>query len=332
MAMAYPKAAVQKIADEIKEKANEAGLDKADKFMGILTEMKEQAANGPGDIMDKVKAAIEAFKQKMQDAMDDPSSLAPASVAACAAWYGNAVVGKLKDIMAEVEKLFKQLVQVINDMTGPLTDLGKTVDDAVGGIKGTVEGMMKLPTMLGDIAGNVSGPGDVANIDTASMKKNLDTGGISAPLDAISKLKDSMVPVADGMSGGIESLTTFIQEAPSQIKGCFEVPSPMCCLTSCVMSQAPEAMTTMLDQIDQLSKFDLQPVVDMLKQLVERLSCIDVNTVKEPINKFAEMAGEKVDNLEKVVESAKLAGSMGDMAKMGKDGKMPKMGCLGKFG
>merc|ERR1719361_970623 len=117
MAMADPKAAVQKIADEIKEKANEAGLDKADKFMGILTEMKEQAANGPGVIMAFVKAAIEAFKQTMQDAMDDPSSLAPASIAACAAWYGNAVEEKLKEIMAEVEKLFEKLVEVIKEMS-----------------------------------------------------------------------------------------------------------------------------------------------------------------------------------------------------------------------
>jgi len=326
MAMADPKAAVQKIADEIKEKADEAGLGKVDEFMGMLTEMKENAEKGPGDIMDKVKGAIEAFKQKMEDAMNDPSSLAPASIAACASWYGSAVVEKLKEIKAEIEKLFETLVKVIKDMSGPLKDLGKTMEDAMGGLKKTVTDMSGLPKMLQDVAGKVTGPNDVAKIDTGSMKKSLDTEGVSAPLDAISGLKDSMGPVADGVSGGIQSLTDFVQEAPDRIKGCFEVPQPMCCLTSCVMSQAPEAMTTMLDQVEQLRKFDLQPVVDMLKQLAEKLSGINVDSVKEPLNKFSTMAGEKVDALEKVVQGAKLAGGMGDMGKMAKGGKMPKMG------
>jgi len=326
MAMPDPKVAVQKIADEIKEKANEAGLGKAEEFMGMLTEMKDQADKGPGEIMDKVKGAIEAFKQKMQDAMDGPSSLAPASIAACAAWYGNAVVEKLKEIMAEVEKLFEKLVEVIKEMSSSLKSLGETMEDATTQIKKTVTGMTGLPTMLQDIAGKVTGPNDVANIDTSSMKTSLDASGISAPLDALGGLKDSMEPIADTVSGGISTLTTFVQEAPERIKGCFQVPSPMCCLTGCVISQGPEAMKMMLDQVDQLGKLDLQPIVDMLKQLVERLSSIDVKLVKDPVDKFAKMAGEKVDSLDEVVKAAKMAGSVGDMAKVAKGGKMPKIG------
>jgi len=182
--------------------------------------------------------------------------------------------------------------------------------------------MTTLPTMLQDIAGKVTGPNDVANIDTKSMKNSLDTGGISAPLDSLNSLKDSMGPVAENVSGGITALATFVQDAPDKIKGCFQVPSPMCCLTGCVMNQAPEAMKTMLEQVEQLSKFDLQPVVDMLKQLAEKLSSIDVNTVKEPMEKFAQMAGEKVDSLDKVVQGAKMAGSMPQAGKMPKMGKM----------
>lgn len=274
--------------------------------------------------MDKVKGAIEEFKQKIQAGLDDPSSLAPAGLASCAAWYGNAVVAKLKEIMAEIEKLVQTLLKAITDTTQTLKGVGTSLTDAVTGVKGTVDGMMQVPAMLGDIAGKVAGPNDVAKIETKQMKSNLDTGGVTAPLNAITDLKGQLGPVADGLSGGVQSLTTFVQESPSKIRSCFEVPTPMCCLTSCLMSQAPEQMTAMLEQVDKLSKFNLDSVVNMVKELAEKLSNVDVNAVKDPLDKFSQMAGEKVADLDKVVA---MAGGMGDMAKMGKvGGKMPKMG------
>merc|ERR1719464_1579546 len=139
--------------------------------------------------MDQVKSAIEGFKGTIQDAMNDPSSLAPSALAQCASWYGNAVVEKLKEIMAEVEKLFTAFVEVIANMTKPLKDVGETIEDARNKIQESVKGMTALPTMLQEIAGNVNGPKDVADIDTKSMKSSLDTAGISTPLDSVASLK-----------------------------------------------------------------------------------------------------------------------------------------------
>lgn len=318
--MQDPKAAVNQIAEEIQKKADEAGLGKAGEFLDKLKEMKQQAEAGPGDIMDKIKSAIDDFKKKIQDAIDDPSSLAPPGIAACASWYGNAVVAKLKDIMKDVETLIGMLTGVISDMMEKFKGLGATLQDAPKQINTALEGMAGLPNTLKDIAGKVTGPGDVANIDTKSMKSSLDTSSIDEPLKSLGGLKDSMGSVAESVGKGAEDLEKFLQEAPSRVKGCFEVPNPMCCLTSCV---APDMLKKMLDHLEALSKLDLKPIVEKLKELVENLGKIDVDSIKKPMDDFSKAAGEQVEKLDKVVDGAKMAGGMGDMAKKG---KMPKIG------
>ena len=61
-------------------------------------------------------------------------------------------------------------------------------------------------------------------------------------------------------------------------------------------------MTTMFNQVEQLSKFDLQPVLDMVKHLAKKLMPIDVESVKQPLETFAGSAMEGVDVLAKTAQ------------------------------
>jgi len=321
--MADPGAAVKGIADKLQEQVKESGLDVAEQFVGQLEALKEKAQAGPGDLMDKVKGAMDDFKKKVQDALDNPSSLAPGPLVACATWYGNAVVAKLKGLMEKVEELFKMLVKVIHDMAEPFKNLGDTMASAMEGIQGTLKGLTGLPNTVMALADTVKGPNDLKDVDTASMKNDLDTSGLSGPLDALSGLKDSMGEVVKKLADGVGNLTDFVGEAPDTIKTAFSVPKPLCCATPVIMKQAPAAFTNMMEQVDILKQFDMKPLLDMLKELADKLGNLDTEAVKAPVAKFAEMAGGQVDALDKLVSGAKMAGGIGEMG-----GLAPKGGCF----
>jgi hypothetical protein len=87
------------------------------------------------------------------------------------------------------------------------------------------------------------------------------------------------------------------------------------------MSQAPAPMVNMMQQVDTLRGFDLKPLESMLKEMGDKVGNINVDAVKEPVNKFAGMAGEQVDALDKLVQGAKMAGGLGEVS-----GMVPKPG------
>jgi len=306
--MTDPAAAVKAIADKMQADVQESGLDQASQFVDKLNEIKESAKSGPGDIMDRVKGVMQEFKDKLDAAMADPGSLVPGGMAACASWYGNAIVEKLKSIAASFEELFNKIKAAAGDMAGPFKDMGKTMGDAMEGISSTVKGLQNLPKELLRIADNCTGAKDVKDIDTGNMKKSLDVGGMSEPLDKLGGLKESFGPLIGSVKSGVDSVTDFIQEAPDKIKDAFSVPSPLCFMTSCAMNQAPAIMTEMLDKVKALADFDFEPVLTMLKSAEENMANLDTSKVSDPVNKFAEMATGQVDKLDKVVQGAKMAG------------------------
>jgi len=326
MPTADPAAAVKEIANKIEEKVKESGLDGCEQFVGTLDTIKGKAKAGPGDLMDKVKGAIDDLKGKVKAAMDDPGSLAPGGggLAACASWYASAVIDKLKALMKEIEALFDKLVEVIKNMAGPFKSLGETMENAMDGINKTMSGLTALPKKVTELSNKVKGPEDLTNVDTGGMKKDLDTSGVDGPLSSLEGLKDSMGPMIDDVKKGIDSLSGFVTDAPQRIKESFQVPTPLCCMTSCAMSNAPPAMMTMMEQVEQLRSFDLDPVVKLLQEMHDKLANIDVAMVKDPMKKFSEMAGEQVDALDKVVSAAKMAAGIPDMPGKGGCGCLPK--------
>jgi len=311
---ADPAKVVKEVAEKLEQNVKESGLDVCEQFVDALEDVKEAAKNGPGDIMDKVKGEMEKFKKGLEDAMNDPSSLMPAGgFAACASWYGAAIVAKLKDLMAVVDKLVETIVNLAKEMAGPLKDVGATMTSAMEGINKTVKGLTSIPKEVRKVADKIEGPDDLKDLDTDAMKKALDTSGIEGPLGSLETLKTSLGPTIKSVNAGVGSLNDFIGSAPDKIKDAFAVPAPLTCLTPCAMSQAPAPMTQMLEKVESLKALDLSPLVKMLKGLADNLSDMDVSKVKEPVNKFAEMAGEQIDTLDKTVKAAKMGGAVSNL-------------------
>jgi len=307
-----PAAAVKAIAAKIQEDVKESGLDVAEAFVDKLEDLKEQAKNGPGDLMDKVKDIMASFKEKLDAALANPASLAPGggSLAACATWYGNAVCEKLKALAAEFQELFDAMQSVAKEMAGPFKELGKTMGEAMDGINKAVKGLTSLPKELTSLADNVKGADDLKDVDTGKMKSALDTSAMDGSLDSLAGLKDTMGPLVTTMKGGVEKVKDFVGSAPDTIKGAFQVPTPLCFMTSCAMDQAPAIMKDLLDKVKALGEFNFGPVIDMLEGLKENVGNLDVSKVKDPVAKFSEMAQGNIENLDKAVNAAKLAGSI----------------------
>jgi len=325
MAAPNPADAVKKIADELKQKAEDAGMGAVETFVDKLEEITEMAKKGPGDILKAVMGGFESFKKVLDDAMADPASLAPSggAMVSCAAWYGGAVVAKLKDFADEVTKLFDMLKEMAANMLAPMGALKDGMESAMSGLENSANKLAKLPTMLTKMAADLATPDDVAKIDTDSMKAALDLSGIDGPLSKLNDLKGVLTgdngPIA-AVKTVVEYLADFITNAPDKIKMAFQVPPPLCFLQSVLMSQAPPMLTTLLDNLELLKKVDLSPLVSMLANVGEALGGMDIEMVKKPLMTFAESAKDQIEDLDKVVKGAKLAGSV---PKIPGGGKMP---------
>merc|ERR1712241_1311226 len=97
------------------------------------------------------------------------------------------------------------------------------------------------------------------------------------PLESLGGLKDTMGPLAKKVNEGVQRLTDFVGQAPDKIKGAFQVPTPLCCMTSCAMSQAPPVMKDLLTKVDTLQGFDFKPIMDMLEGMQENLGNLDTS-------------------------------------------------------
>merc|ERR1719362_1474995 len=210
--------------------------------------------------------------------MDDPASLA-------ASWYGTTVIEKLKALMAEIVALLDKLLQVIENMTGPFKTLGDTMQDSLTGVNKTMKGLTMFPDTVMALSNKIKGPKDLADIDTVSMKKDLDISGMDGPLSSLEGLSGNMGSTIDSVKDGIDSLSGFVTDAPQKIKDSFAVPTPLCFITGCAMANASPAMQSMMEQVEQLKSFDLEPVVKLLQEMHDKLANIDIALVKDPAKK-----------------------------------------------
>merc|ERR1712216_866269 len=100
-------------------------------------------------------------------------------------------------------------------------------------------------------------------------------------------------------------------KAPDMVRKAFDVPPPLCFLSSVLMSQAPQAMTDLLAMVDKLKEVKLDGIIKMLEDVTSTIGNLDVAQVKTPMSKFLESAGDLVDRLDKTVQSAKLMSNPG---------------------
>jgi hypothetical protein len=305
MAFPDPKAALSKIADELKEKADEAGLGNADAFVDKLEDIKETAKKGPGEVMDKVKSVFEDFKKTLDKAIEDPSSIAGGgAAAACAAYVGNAIVSKLKAIAEEAATIFESIKELGGSLKDAFKSLAETMGKAMEGIMGTVKGLSGLPGEVQKLGETCKGADDVGKIDTAPMKGKLDTSKLGGPLGDLEGLKSSLGPLIETVKSGMEKLAEFIMGLGDKLREAFQVPFPICCIG------APPMLADMLKKVDLLKEIKLDSITDALGNVSETVGNLDVSKVKTPVEAFAASAKEKVEDLDKVVSGAKMAGGL----------------------
>jgi len=274
-----------------------------------LDSIKEKAASGPQDMMNAVKGKIEEFNDMMKQAMNNPASFAPSSggLVQCAAWYGNAVVEKLKALSQKVEDLVQLVADLVTQMVEPLKSLGDTLEEVIAALEKSLKKLAKLPSELKKLSSDLDSADDIAKIDTEPMKKCLDISGIDAPLEQLGGLKDVLESAVDAVKKGVQEIAKFIEDAPDMVREAFNVPTPLCFMSGMLLSQAPEAMKTMLENIDKLKEVNLDGVVQMLEDTGETICKLDVSKVKDPASSFSEQAGEQIEDLDKVISAAKLA-------------------------
>merc|ERR1719433_519927 len=111
----------------------------------------------------------------------------------------------------------------------------------------------------------------------------------------------------------VSEIVEFIKRAPDMVKKAFEIPTPLCFMTGALMSQAPPAMTSILEMVAKLKAVDLQGLLDMLEDIADTVMNLDVEKIKTPVEGFAGGAKEKIGNLDKVVSGAKMASGGGMM-------------------
>jgi len=167
--------------------------------------------------------------------------------------------------------------------------------------------LAKLPSELKKLSSDLDSADDIAKIDTEPMKKCLDISSIDAPLEQLGGLKDVLESAVDAVKKGVQEIAKFIEDAPDMVREAFNVPTPLCFMSGMLLSQAPEAMKTMLENIDKLKEVNLDGVVQMLEDTGETICKLDVSKVKDPASSFSEQAGEQIEDLDKVISAAKLA-------------------------
>lgn len=317
-----PGAAVKKIADELKEKFDSCGMGKVEEMVDKIEEIKDAASKGPGELVKKIEEAMKAFASKMEEVAKDPASLAPSGgLAACADWYGSSVAGKLTALGDEAKGMQEVVMKLATDIGDPMKKLSEVLGEAMKELESSLKALSKLPAEVTKLAGSVKGPEDVGKIDTAPMSKATDTSPIEGILTKITGLKDVLGPAVEAVKAAIEKIANFVAGAPDMIRGAFDVPQPLCFLTSVLLSQAPAAMTQLLEMVDNLKSVDMEPLLKMLNDTSDTILGLDVNQVKQPVADFGDFAKEKVEALEKVVQGAKAAGGLSSVT-----------GALGGFG
>mmetsp|Transcript_71304 Transcript_71304/g.126001 ORF Transcript_71304/g.126001 Transcript_71304/m.126001 type:complete len:318 (-) Transcript_71304:213-1166(-) len=309
-------AAIKKIGDELKAKFDECGMGKVEEMVDKLEEVKTLAEAGPGALVEKIEAAMKDLAGKMEEVVKDPASLAPGGgMAACADWYGSSVAGKLTSLSDETKGMQETVMKLASDVGDPMKKLTEVLGGAMKELESSLKRLSKLPAEVTKLGDTVKGPDDVAKIDTASMSKATDTSPIEGILTKIMGLKDVLAPAVEAATAAIQKLADFVASAPDMIRGAFDVPTPLCFLTSVLLSQAPAAMTSLLEMVDKLKGVDMQPMLTMLKDTSDTVLGLDASQVKAPVESFGTFAKEKVDSLDSIVKAAKSAGGMAAMGK-----------------
>lgn len=304
-----PAAVIKAIVEELNAKAKECGTDAVEAIIKNLEEIKEKAKAGPGRIFDELESNFKKLTGKIESAIKDPSSLVTADgpVAALATWYGTEVCTKLKDLMKEVEEAMAMAKKNVASAAEPLSKIGDGLKASIEGMAGSASKLLALPNELKALGETVKGPADLAKLEMESIKKCVDLSSLDAVLSTIGSVKSYFAAAVDAITRLVEKIVEFLISLADKILHAFDVPQPLCFLTSMVLSQAPPIVKELMDMVEALKKLELQPALEGIKKMKSAIDAFDPKAVKEPLDKFSLAAKPSIDKLDKAVAAAKLS-------------------------
>lgn len=296
---------MKQISQEIQDKFDESGMHAVESLVDSLEELLEQLKSGPVGLVKKAEQQVDEFKGSVAQIVEDPSAVASGAglAAACATSYAKSVAKGLGVVASESDAFAARMSALAGDVAEPLGQVSRTLEKALSEMESSVKALAKLPKLIEkEIAGKDS-PEDVAKVDTAPMKSALAGGDVEQPLAEIAGLVETLKGVVDVVNSGVGALQDFVGTEPGHIQAAFQPPFPLCCLSSAV----PAALTELLAKIEQLSKIDLDPIVEALRNASGQIGSIDVEAIKTPMATFKGSATDLVDKLDKTVVAAKLS-------------------------
>lgn len=290
-----------------------------DEFKSGLDEVKQLLEKGqnPAKIMEELHGEFDAFKQKLQASLEDPSSLVPAGgLVACGSMYEGQVSAQLNALHEEADEMLVKIREALADVTTPMQELGKTLASALAELDGSVTRLRTLPGEIHDISETVKSHADAAKIDVDPLRRRLDCSAVHQHLDSLVNLKAPLQKAIASAKTGIEDLVEYLQAVPGKVQSAFVAPPPFCFVQGMFGGQLPEAMKELLSMVQGMMKMDMELAQEVLGKVGNAIIDLDPRTVSEPIGKFAGSAKEHVDALDELVVKAKRTSSPSSGSKL----------------
>mmetsp|Transcript_70055 Transcript_70055/g.135237 ORF Transcript_70055/g.135237 Transcript_70055/m.135237 type:complete len:347 (-) Transcript_70055:12-1052(-) len=294
---------VKDLAYKLAGDFRDSKLEGATIIVDRLERLKDLAVDGQVEQMRQLKDVMKNWREILNSVPDETDELATGDMAVCSSWYAPKVQVKLKDLFEEFKDTEKAFAQIKPDK---FQDLGRRMNKAMEKIAPAVYGMQNLPNEVSDVADRADEREEtLKDTDTKAMKKLLEGQGMTISLSSLEDCKRGLLDLVEPTQRNLEKVQTFVSEAHDKFKQAFEVPCPCCCMTSYVYDQPSRCLTELLENADRALDVDLQPFFELLRGLKDDYSDLDLNRVSKPTNRFAALATERVDRLDKIVAGAR---------------------------
>lgn len=334
-----PMAKLKEVSGQLQEKFDEAGMGNVANFTGNMEGLLKAIEDGPDKALDNVQDMFKKMTGSIEEAIKDPSQLMPSSAGpliACGSYYANAVVTKLMLFKDEITEMVDKMMSLAGNLKDPLLELAAGVKDAIASLEQALKALADLPQKIAEELTALD-PSNIASLDTSSWMAALEVGDITKPIDIIMGSKAILKTAIDTMAAGAGDLQEFLTKAPLAVKAAFDLPTPLCFLNSMVMEAMPGAMKELLDLVEKLAKFSLEPIMKVFGGAIETLDNVDSEAITTPVKKFAGEAKELVEKMSSAVSAAKMAKGMSSPGGMPSPGGMGSpasvfSGLKGKFG
>jgi len=294
---------VQGLADKLAEDLQESKLEGASIIVDRLEQLKDLALDGQVKQMRQLKEVMKNWREILNSASDKTDELATGDMSMCSCWYAPKVEVKLKDLFEEFRDTEKAFAQIKPDK---FQDLGRRMNKAMERIAPAVYGMQNLPNEVSDVADRADEREEtLKDTDTKPLKKKLESRDMTKSLSSLEDSKHGLLDLVELTQRNLEEVQTFVFEAHDKFKQAFKVPCPCCCMTSQAYDQPSRVLTELLENADTALDVDLQPFFELLSGLKDDYYDLDMNRIGKPTKRFAALATDRVDRLDKIVAGAR---------------------------